>query len=313
MKHYIKIVLRAINNHSLCDIVREKIIHKIIKNPSTRNRVLWDARLNDLNKKYAIKLDGMVNKNRVYTPVKPPNTIWVFWRQGFENAPRMVKACVNSLMKHLTKFNIVLLTGENLQNYICLPSYIEKKHEQGIIKEALYSDIVRVSLLAEYGGIWIDATTLCTDGAFAEKFTEWPLFFYKAIDIDRESEPAICASNWIISAWAHHPFIMTLRDFLYEYWKEETYLIDYYLFHLILHLIKDRYPEEWKSIPAFSEVNPHILQFEQLDQYSEERFREIKRMSDFHKMSWHGEEEIMNDPRFSGSFYEKIVKKRMEE
>lgn len=43
-----------------------------------------------------------------------------------------------------------------------MPAFIESKARRGQIGLAHLSDYVRAFLLDEYGGLWIDATVMCT-------------------------------------------------------------------------------------------------------------------------------------------------------
>lgn len=82
--------------------------------------------------------------------------IWVFWGQGEGNMPLLVKACYRQL-KHYNN-NVQLVTIDNVKDYIELPRIIYEKAHLGNISWANFSDIVRNTLLARYGGFWIDAT-----------------------------------------------------------------------------------------------------------------------------------------------------------
>ena len=58
---------------------------------------------------------------------------------------------------------------ENLKNSRCSVYRrlnIEEKFEKGKIGMAHFSDLLRISLLAKWGGMWIDSTALCTDEDF---------------------------------------------------------------------------------------------------------------------------------------------------
>lgn len=83
--------------------------------------------------------------------------IWVFWGQGEESMPALVKACY----KQLTQYNknVILLTYENIADYIVIEDTVNKKVKSGQISWAYFSDIIRNTILAKYGGLWVDATT----------------------------------------------------------------------------------------------------------------------------------------------------------
>lgn len=80
------------------------------------------------------------------------NTIWVFWWQGEENMPTIVKACYNSIKKNRGLYKVILLDQKNFYNYVNIPTYILNKLESGKISITHFSDILRFNLLAKYGG-----------------------------------------------------------------------------------------------------------------------------------------------------------------
>ncbi|WP_222864769.1 capsular polysaccharide synthesis protein, partial [Serratia marcescens] len=88
--------------------------------------------------------------------------VWVCWFQGIEQAPALVKRCIDSIEKNVGDAKVVVLNDDNIKDFITLPDYIIEKYQKGMITKAHYSDIVRCSLLSKYGGIWMDATVYLT-------------------------------------------------------------------------------------------------------------------------------------------------------
>lgn len=174
----------------------------------------------------------------------------------------------------------------------------------------MYSDVIRISLLAEYGGLWLDSTVLCTGSHLATKMKDWPLFVFKMEDIDRTDEMALVCSNWLISCYTNVPFIKAVRDLLYCYWENEKHVKNYFVFHLFMHMVKDVYTEIWDEIPIYNNISPHILAFEMLNQFNEERFIDIKSMSDFHKLNRHVVDELQKTFDIDNTFYQMVLNQR---
>lgn len=86
-----------------------------------------------------------------------PKTIWVFWWQGELAMPPVIKECYKSILRNCNGRTVVLLDQNNFKDYITLPDYILRKFYEGVISKTHFSDILRVGLLKEYGGMWIDA------------------------------------------------------------------------------------------------------------------------------------------------------------
>ena len=89
------------------------------------------------------------------------DVIWCCWLQGVEQAPAVVKKCIRSFSKFEKKIHVI--TAENYAEYVSLPDCIVRKWEEGIISNTHFSDLLRIALLAERGGLWIDATVFCSD------------------------------------------------------------------------------------------------------------------------------------------------------
>jgi hypothetical protein len=215
-----------------------------------------------------------------------PDKIWVCWLQGEDQAPHLVKRCIASIRANSGGRDVVVLTSRNLQDYIELPGYIMEKYERGLISNTHFSDILRISLLAQHGGLWVDATVWVTEPMPAY-ITEGPMFCFK-VPIVAGPSP-IKASNWLIAAQAGHPIIVKTREVLCEYWRHEARAKHYFIFHLIFALVCDsnsKMKRLWKSIPYFSNSNPHVLQFELFDEYNEKRYQEICRFSPLHKLTY---------------------------
>ena len=225
-------------------------------------------------KKFLNKLEIYKNSNEF------SNKVWWCWLQGEENAPDLNKACLNSLRENLKDREIIIITEENYSQYIELPEYIISKYKKGLITKTHFSDILRIELLVKFGGTWIDSSVLCTsyDSAYFDK----NLFVYQNW---KRGDEAILISNWFITAEKHNPILLTTRDLLYEYWRKNDFVIHYFIFHFFFTISAKKYEEQWNAISRFSNIPPHILQFELFDKYSEERFNQIAKMSSFHKLN----------------------------
>lgn len=87
-----------------------------------------------------------------------PKTIWFLWYQGLAEAPLVVKKCYESWQKYNPDWEVIFLDENNLKDYIT-PSLPPEKLSQ--LSKNHQSDLLRVELLAKYGGVWVDATCLC--------------------------------------------------------------------------------------------------------------------------------------------------------
>jgi len=87
-----------------------------------------------------------------------PKTIWLMWLQGLDHAPHVVKECYSSWQTRNPGWRVVFLDETNVGQYVDLEAILAK---QSHLEKPALSDIIRVKLLAEYGGVWVDATCFC--------------------------------------------------------------------------------------------------------------------------------------------------------
>lgn len=214
--------------------------------------------------------------------------VWVFWMQGYESAPAIVKKCIDSI-KLSTAHPVHILTSENISDYYSFPDYINEKYASGVITHAQFSDILRMTLLAEYGGLWIDATIFIPN-QIPESVFQCEFFTCK-----RE----IKASGYV-SEYRWTSFLngcqkgcviqKAAKDLFFEYWKNNNYLIDYLLVDYVLLLIYRNIPRAKEIIDNLPYNNPQIeeLQNRMNQIYDEQDYQSLINQSetDFFKLSW---------------------------
>lgn len=120
-----------------------------------RKKQLWLDRYIEQN--YGSIVEYYRNLKESATRVKD-FTIWVFWAQGEDNMPPIVRACYMQLCANNKVGGVKLLDLKNIGQYVSLPDWLFDKLREGKLLYAHFSDILRHSLIAKYGGLWIDAT-----------------------------------------------------------------------------------------------------------------------------------------------------------
>ena len=216
---------------------------------------------------------------------EPTRIVWVCWLQGMENAPEIVKQCVASVKQNMPKYEVRVLTAKNMFEYVTLPEHIVRKYKKGIITFTHFSDILRTALLAQHGGIWLDATILLTD-VIPSQMTDEPLFFLQKSKL--QIIPHM-GSSWFIVAQKGNAVLSRVLELLSDYWLKENKLRDYYLFHLFFYLVLERNEEGkrvQRAIPYMPNVDAHTLQFSLFDDYSERVWKQTTSRSFIHKLTW---------------------------
>lgn len=88
-----------------------------------------------------------------------PNRAWSYWAQGLREIDPIVQLCLDSWKSRGRFEAVVVVDSESVYNYLpegTLPATFSSLPFQ------LQSDFVRLALLHEHGGIWMDASTLVT-------------------------------------------------------------------------------------------------------------------------------------------------------
>ena len=213
-----------------------------------------------------------------------PDKIWTMWLQGYNSAPEIVKACIDSIKKYSNGREVIVLDENNVFDYAKMPQHIVEKYNKGLITKTHFSDLVRLELLDSYGGTWIDSTMYCTDNF--EVFLKPDLMFFQKL---RTDNVYIMSSFFMHSTNQHNYIIYRLKECLYDYWQKNNKLLEYFLLHFFFVVLvenDERGYKEWKEMPMFMSWLPQILVQEYTKEFNQERFDYIKQLCPVHKFSY---------------------------
>lgn len=243
----------------------------------------------------------------------PPNNrlssegkfIWFLWQQGLDNAPELVKKCYESTIKYKEDYEVILLTKDNLHDYVELPDHVELLYKNKLMSEALYSDMIRLYLLINYGGIWRDATCFQTE-CYPSYVKESDFFMFSCNLLFNKSK--ICCSSWFVKSQKRNDILVKTYNILCEYHLHHKMAIDYFLFHLVLTLVVRNdinCKEIWNKMPYVCNMNPHVFYFKWNMDYSERIYNHCFEQCFIHKLSWkYSENEINNKGNMLNYFLE---------
>lgn len=299
-----KIVLQYWNAHILNFVIIQILLNGLSKKSLEIVRLAANNRnLIKLRKKYKKFITLYKKKENIYFEKKRSNKVWVCWLQGMENAPVIVKKCYESLQKNLINREIVLITKKNYKKYVEIPNYIQEKIDKGIITMTHFSDILRLEVLSSYGGTWIDATVFCTGNSYPKYIMDSDLFVFQALKPGLDGH-CTSISSWLMTSCSNNPIILLTKALLYEYWKKENKMVDYFLIHDFFQLAIETYPEEWKKVIPFSNSIPHILLLRLFEEYDENVWNAVKDMTSFHKLSYKFEEDKL---ALENTYYQNVI------
>ena len=240
---------------------------------------LLEERFGNLLEEFSDKRDVTL------TNIGQDSPIWVLWFQGESNMPPIVRACVKSIKEHAGLHEVILLTRENIQSYIDIPSYIYEKIEKKYITLTHFSDIVRTGILSKWGGWWMDATVFCTSTIML-----YDTPFYSVKQTKTYSRYVKSGNKWTayLLAVGLNNYV---TDFIYklflEYWKKYDFMIDYYLVDYAIAIAYDYFPYFRKAIDNNPIDNDLVYQMEEnINQpYSTELWHNLLDQQ-FNKLSW---------------------------
>ena len=162
-----------------------------------------------------------------------PKMIWTMWQQGEAQIPETVETSMKTI-KDFAKRNdckFYLLTDENLADFINIPSDITDKYKKKKLSAAHYSDIIRFSLLYQYGGIWMDATLFVSPYATIKMF-EGDFFTLNHPPIGtNQMERTVGDFKWagfFLAGKKGKPYFKHIRD-LYIYYVRKYPVFIHYL------------------------------------------------------------------------------------
>ena len=307
IKHFLDMVQPFDNGHA-SEVVVDRIKSVVIGNTPPLNRFDNPTDIEAfeyVRDKYSTFRDELPTYQRESSGT--PKIFWWCWLQGLENAPPLCKLCLKSLYRNYPDYEIRIVTLKNISQFVNFPEHIVQKFNEGKISPTHFSDLIRLELLINYGGTWIDSTVLSTGRT--RDYLHLPLFIFRKVWGNKFD--AHLGSNWFIVAEKGHPILKTTRDLLYKFWQDHDVLGNggfYFVFHCMFRLAAEKYPDDWAKVPSFPNVNPHLLQFEFFAQYAPDRFEQIKRMSDFHKLTWKYPPEMLTSEKISGTNYDYLMK-----
>ncbi|MCD8325800.1 MAG: capsular polysaccharide synthesis protein, partial [Lachnospiraceae bacterium] len=238
-----------------------------------------------LKKKYGPRLNEFDKSYDQNSEHITSDRVWFCWMDGLDCAPQIVQICFKSICQNMPDKNITLITEENMHEFVNFPDYIIQKWKAGKITTTHLTDLLRLELLIRYGGMWLDATVLCSDKNIPEYYFNSDLFFYQCLKPGRDGHSTYI-SSWLISAKTNNKILMATRFLLYEYWKRHESLADYFLLHDFMSIVLEYYPEEWKRVVPRDNATPHILQLRLFDEFDQDLWDAITKQTSFHKLTY---------------------------
>lgn len=280
-----------------------------------RKKTAW------LDKYMEIHYIDIIEKYKNYSPVSKQigdHRIWVFWGQGEIQMPPLIKAC----HRQLTYFNknITLISSQNVEQYINLPSIIYENVKDGLISWAHFSDIVRNTLLAQYGGLWLDATVWVSGKLPIDKFSTMSIYSANVIFpiISKFSVRYWSSFEYNWNSWclwsnqSNHLLFSFVSDMLCNIAKNETFWPDYVIQDYLIYYACRKFPSVKKDFENIYIHNQHWTDLAEMMNlpYSKQKYNNLIQTDYVFKLSFRSPWRIKTskgEQTFYGRILEEII------
>lgn len=233
--------------------------------------------------------------------------IWVCWWQGFDNAPEIVKTCINSIIRNAGDKEVIIITEDNYRQYVAFPEWIEQKRNLNIISRTMLSDLLRMNLLASYGGIWLDATFFCTK-PYLETYMSLPIWSIKRPDYGHASVACGYFAGYSWGCSNENRWIFkVIFDFLCYYWKTNDKMIDYLLVDYAVVLAQKHDAKIAKAISSIKPNNPYCDELNKVlgRPFDENTWENISTDTYLYKLTW--KQTFKKDVNGRDTFFGKLI------
>lgn len=222
-----------------------RIKHIISKKYYNLAQIIITNRYKTVIEKWENKFDK--KEKNTFEKINKSSRIFIFWWQGEENSPEIIKDCIFAIRSHAGEHVVTIIDKDTWMKYTNIPDYILKKVNEGIINFTLFSDILRCALLYDNGGIWIDPTCYVTRDFSDDMYNKT---FYTIKHGDSWEFP-ICKGYWatyFLAAGKNNPLLGFSRDLFFEFWKKEKAFIVYLSIDLFFSIAYDNFDFAKKMI-----------------------------------------------------------------
>ena len=190
--------------------------------------------------------------------------IFILWYQGKAQMPTLVKLCFDSVLRNSNGHKVVLLDNSNIFNWIDpFPPEIQQKFDSNIFPVQIMADLIRLSLLSKYGGLWLDATVYVSEKIPDEIFR---MPFFTVIREEAKKYDISGISTFSLGRNVKNKNSQKLFDFsqklLMEYIEREDNLMNYLLIENIMNIGISNDESIHKIVDYFWDNKKNILGLE---------------------------------------------------
>jgi hypothetical protein len=178
----------------------------------------------------------------------------MFWLQGWRDAPEVAQASRQSWRRFNPDWRVHALSLSTLTDF--LPNAMSERLRASSMPPEAASDIVRLELLHRYGGVWADATTICS-----RSLDDWlPSRMVSGFFAFAQPGPDRLLSTWFLAAEAGSYIVERWRAAATHYWRDRSERDNYFWPH---NLFADccrndpAFRAAWDSTPKQSAIHAY--------------------------------------------------------
>ena len=138
-----------------------------------------------------------------------PKNIFLYWDEGIEFAPNVVKICIESWKSKNPGWNVISLSNKNLTQWVSWDELLP----QVAMPIQKRSNLLRLALLLRHGGVWADSTLLCL-----KPLDLWlPMTIPGGFACPRKANPDRLFGTYFIAAHPNSEFLTKWRKLYLSY------------------------------------------------------------------------------------------------
>ncbi|MBP2237135.1 hypothetical protein J2Z31_003649 [Sinorhizobium kostiense] len=186
-------------------------------------------------------------------PKKLEKVIWIYWDKPIEDAPPFVKFAIASWSSKNPEWQVNVLSDDTLSNFIDIDE------PGGARKIQSKSDVIRLALLEQYGGVWVDATCCCV-----KPLDQWllPLMQSGFFAFPEAYPGKIIVHSWFLASARGNYLVGKWSALARHYYMNSGKLGDYFwVMHLFEYIVRSdkQAAAIWNFTPKLSGKGPALL------------------------------------------------------
>jgi hypothetical protein len=144
-------------------------------------------------------------------------TVWLYWHQGFDAAPDLVRACARSWQERNPGWTVQQLDQHSIGKYVDISAMLEFPRPDITLQKTAV--LARLALLERFGGVWADATVFCMDplDSWLPQRMESGFFAFQMPDTSR------LMSNWFMAAERGNLLHHELHEAFFRLFREHRF------------------------------------------------------------------------------------------